>query len=384
MVKMSRRGFLQGSSATVVAAHPLAALAKSGKEHMLFVGTQTEEESKGIYAYSFDSAAGELKQVGLAVEAQMPTFLALSPNRKMLFAANELDRYEDKRSGAISSYTIDRKAAKLTKVNEVATGGGGTCHVSVDHTGRCVFAANYGGGSATSFTVDATGKISDAVSFFQYTGSGPKPQQKGPRGHRVTVSPDNKYLFVNDLGLDEIHVYHLDAATAKLTPQDPPAWKADPGSGPRALLFHPNKKWAYCANEVGSTVNALNWDATKGKFTTLQLISTVPEDHQGPSAPSDLVMDKAGRFLYVANRLDDFMVSFAISPTDGKLTLMERTSCGGKTPRHIALDPTGKWLLVANQASDNLSVFARDAKTGKLANEGKNFPLSRPQCIVFY
>lgn len=380
--KISRRGFLHGASAAaVLGASP--AWAKHSGERMLFVGTQTGQTSKGIYAYSFDEATGELKQTALAAEADSPTFLALSPNHKFLFTANELNQYEGKRSGAVSSYAVDRSTMKLTKINEVSAKGSGTCHVSVDHTGRCVFASNYGGGSAASFAVDPSGKLSDAVSFFQYEGHGPMPQQKGPRGHRATVSPDNKYFFVNDLGLDEIHVYHLDASTAKLTPQDPPAWKAEPGSGPRSLLFHPNHKWAYCVNEVGSSVNVLHWDKKKGVFTTVQLISTVPEGHQGPSAPSDIVMDKKGRFVYVANRLDDFMVSFSISPADGKLTLMERTSCGGKTPRHIALSPSDKWLLVANQATDNLSVFARDPKTGKLANDGKSFPLSRPQCIVF-
>lgn len=384
MGTMSRRGFLQATSAAAVAAHPLAALAKGAKVHPLFVGTQTNQDSKGIYAYTFDSATGELKLGGLAVEADMPTFLALSPNRKTVFVANELNHFGDKRSGAISSYSIDRKAATLTKLSEVSAGGSGTCHVSVDHTGHCAFAANYGGGSAASFSVDAAGKLSEIVSFEQYKGSGPKPQQKGPRGHRVTVSPDNHYLFVNDLGLDEIHVYHLDAKSAKLTAQDPPAWKATPGSGPRVLVFHPNKKWAYSINEVGSSVNALHWDAKKGEFTTLQLISTVAEDHQGDSAPSEGVIDKSGRFLYVANRIDDFMATFSISPTDGKLTLLERTSCGGKMPRHIALDPTGKWLLVANQNTDNIAVFARDASTGKLAHEGKSFPQVRPQCLLFY
>lgn len=380
---MSRRRFLQGSSAAALGAYPLASLAQTSGETLLFVGTQTTNGSKGIYAYSFNSVTGELTEKGLAVEAEMPTFLALSPDKKTLFAANELDEYEGKKSGAVSSFAIDRRTAKLKKVNEVSAGGPETCHVSVDHTGRCVFVANYGGGSAASFAVSGTGKLSEAVSFFQYSGHGPKPQQTGPRGHRVTVSPDNKYLFVNDLGLDEIHVYHLDASTAKLTAQDPPAWKALPGSGPRALRFHPNGRWAYCLNEVGSSVNVLDWDAKKGAFTTAQLISTVPEGHTGPSAPSEIVIDKTGRFVYAANRLDDFMVSFSVSPSDGKLTLMERTSCGGKTPRHVALDPTEKWLLVANQETDNLSVFARDAKTGKLSNEGKSFPLSRPQCILF-
>jgi 6-phosphogluconolactonase len=130
-------------------------------------------------------------------------------------------------------------------------------------------------------------------------------------------------------------------------------------------------------------VNVLNWDAKNGVLTTAQLISTVPEGHTGPSAPSEIIIDKAGRFVYVANRLDDFMVSFSVSPTDGKLTLLERTSCGGKVPRHVALDPTEKWLIVADQVTDDLAVFARDPKTGKLSNEGKRFPLSRPQCIVF-
>ena len=383
---LSRRGFIRGTSAIALGAHPLASFAKSGGKLPLFVGTQTGQTSKGVYAYTFDTATGELTQTGLAVEANNPTFLALSPNKKFLFACSEINNYEGQRSGAVASFSIDRSAAKLTKISESSAKGPGTTHVGVDHTGRCVFGANYGGGSAVSFAVDPSGKLSEAVSFFKYEGHGPMPQQRGPHAHRVTVSPDNKYVFVNDLGLDCIHVYHLDSATAKLTPQDPPDWKAEAGAGPRSLMFHPNKKWAYCVNEVGSSVNVLDWDTKKGVFTTKQLISTVSADNTGPSAPSDIVMDKKGKFVYVANRLapNDFMVSFSVSHTDGKLTLMERTSCGGKTPRHIALDPTEKWLLVANQASDNLSVFARDPKTGKLANTGKDFPLSRPQCILFY
>ncbi len=384
MRKISRRGFIQGSAAASFVAHPWSAMAKGlDTKRLLLVGTQTSGTSKGIYAYTFDAATGDLTQTGLAVEANSPTFLALAPDRKTLFAANELDQYEGKKGGAVSSFTLDRKTSKLTKVNEVAALGGGTCHVSVDHTGRSAFAANYGGGSAASFSVDGSGHLSPAVSFFQYTGHGPLKEQAGPRAHRVTVSPDNRFLLINDLGLDAIHIYHLDAATAKLTPNTPSEWKAAPGSGPRALMFHPNGKWVYCVNELKSTVNLLSWDAKQGALETLQEISLLPEGHQGPSAPSDIVMDRQGRFAYVANRLDDFMASFTISPADGKLALIERTSCGGKMPRHIALDPSEGWLLVANQATDNIAVFARDKKSGHLANTGKSFPLSRPQCLVF-
>jgi 6-phosphogluconolactonase len=384
MQKISRRGFIHGSAAVSLVAHPWSAVAKGlDTKRLLLVGTQTSGTSKGIYAYAFDAATGDLTQAGLAAEADNPTFLALSPDGKTLIAANELDQYEGKKSGAVSSFTLDRKASKLTKLNEVSAQGNGTCHVSVDHTGGCAFAANYGGGSAASFSVSGAGQLGPAVSFFQYTGHGPEKQQAGPRAHRVTVSPDNRFLLVNDLGLDAIHIYCLDATTAKLTPNATSEWKAAPGSGPRALMFHANGRWAYCVNELKSTVNVLRWDAKQGTLETLQEISLIPESHQGPSAPSDIVMDKQGRFAYVANRLDDFMASFTISPADGKLTLLEKTSCGGKTPRHIALDPSESWLLVANQASDNIAVFARDKKSGHLANTGKNFPLSKPQCLVF-
>ncbi|HWW23232.1 MAG TPA: lactonase family protein [Edaphobacter sp.] len=379
MRKISRRNFIRRSAAATLAAQPLFASAKGmDMKKLLLVGTQTTGTSKGIYSYAFDSTTGELTQTGLAAEAENPTFLALAPNGKTLIAANELDHI-----GAVTSFTLDRATSKLTKVNQESAKGGGTCHVSVDHTGRAAFAANYGGGSSVSFQLSTTGQLSPAVSFFQYTGKGPRPQQNSAHAHRVTVSPDNRFLLVNDLGLDMIHIYRLDAATAKLTPHTPSEWKSAPGAGPRALIFHPNGKLAYCVNELDSTVSVLSWNAAQGTLETLQTASYLPEGHTGPSGPSDIVIDKKARFAYVANRLDDFMVSFTISPTDGKLTMIERTSSGGTVPRHIALDPTEGWLLVANQTSDNIAVIARDKKTGRLANTSKSFPLSRPQCLVF-
>jgi len=383
--QISRRGFIYGSAALSVATRPWFAQAKpfhgSG---LLLVGTQTSGASKGIYAYTFDAATGDLKQIGLAAEADNPTFLALSPKGDMLFVANELDHYEGKDSGAVSSYTLDRKAAKLTKVSEVSAIGTGTCHVSVDHTGRSVFAANYDSGSAASFLVSDDGHLSPAVSFEQYTGHGPNHEhQASPHAHRVTVSPDNRFLLVNDLGLDEIHIYHLDAATAKLTPNDPPAWKSTAGAGPRALKFHPNGKWAYCVTEMLSTVAALRWDSKHGTLETTQEISLKPEGFQSETAGCDIVLDPHGHFAYVADRFDDIIVTFAISPKDGKLTLLSRTPCGGKVPRHLALDPTGRWLLVANQVSDTISVLARDPRSGQLTPSTKTFPLAKPQCLVF-
>ena len=385
MEQISRRGFLFGSVAVGIAGRSWLAEAEQVRgSELLLVGTQTAETSKGIYAYTLDSSTGDLKQIGLAAEADNPTFLVLAPNRRNVFVANELNEYEGKSSGAISSYSLDRKNARLTKINEVATGGTGTCHVGVDHTGRAAFAANYAGGSATSFRVSADGHLSPAVSFEQYMGHGPnKDRQEMPHAHRVTVSPDNRFLLVNDLGLDEIHIYRLNAATAKLTLNDPPAWKSAPGAGPRALRFHPNGRWAYCVTEMGSTVDVLDWHPVPGSFTTVQTISLRPKDFSGVTGGADIVFDHGARFAYAIDRFDNIVVTFSVSPQDGKLTLLHRMPCGGTIPRHLALDPSGRWLLVANQTSDNISVFSRDRRTGQLSESGKSFPLSRPQCLVF-
>jgi 6-phosphogluconolactonase len=382
--RVNRREFVFGAAALAGwRGYGLAQSAAGGR--LLLVGTQTAgtSTSKGIYAYSLDAATGELKQIGLAAEADNPTFLALAPNGRTVLVANEVGTYEGKSSGAASTYSLDRTKAQLTKISEVASQGGGTCHVALDRTGRSAFAANYGGGSAASFSVGVGGKLSEAVSFFQYTGHGPDAQrQKAPHAHRVTVSPDNRFLLVNDLGLDVIHIYRLNPATAKLTENKPAVWQSSPGSGPRALRFHPNGKFAYCVTEMSSSVVVLRWDAVHGALETAQEVSLRPADFSGTSAGADIVIDREARFAYAADRFDDIVATFSVSPTDGKLTLVNRISCGGKVPRHLALDPSGRWLLVANQATDNIAVLARDAKTGQVGG-GKSFPLSKPQCLVF-
>jgi 6-phosphogluconolactonase len=379
MQGITRRSFLGGASALAFRTHWLSGFASDlVHEQLLLVGTQTAEPStsKGIYGYRFDTETGELTQIGLAVEAENPTFLVPGPGERFVYAVNEV------RQGTVSSFSFDKKSMKLQELSKVSTKGGGPTHIAVDQTGRCVFAANYGGGSVASFQVNNNGRLSDAVSFFQYSADEEKHERK-PHAHRVTVSPDNRFLLVNDLGLDVIHVYRLDASTAKLTPNDPPLWRAKTGSGPRALEFHTNGRVAYSVNELKPTVNVLGWDSDRGVLTTLQDVSLVPDGYNGNAAPSDIAFDRKMSFAYVASRLDDFIAIFTVSPADGKLTMIGKTSCGGKRPRHLVLDPTDRWLLVANQDTDTIAAFARDSKTGKVASEGKTFALSRPQCLVF-
>lgn len=386
MKGIDRREFLRGAAVAPAAAQQWwSRQGREAKRRLLLVGTQTVTgTSKGIYAWHWDPEQGDLRLAGLAAESENPTFLALAPDANYLYATNEISEFEGQKSGAVSAFEVDLAASRLKPINQVSSGGAGPANVTVDSTGQSAFCANYGGGSASSFYLSPNGQISDAVSHFQYEGHGPNPaRQEAPHAHRVTVSPDNRHLLVNDLGLDCIHIYHLDPETAKLTPSDPPQWNASPGSGPRALRFHPNGRIAYCVCEMASTVDVLEWNPQHGTLRQIQSISLIPADYHGPTRGCDIVLDRSGRFAYAANRDYDCLVSFSVDHKDGKLTMLARSSCGGKIPRHLALDPTEKWLLVANEQSDTIAVFARDEHTGRLAESGKTFPQSKPQCLVF-
>lgn len=385
---MNRRKFLQAAAVAPVAAQEWWSQAnQTAKRRLLFVGTQTVDGSgsKGIYAYHWDPETGEPKAVGLAAESENPTFLAVDSEGRYLYAANEIESFEGQASGAVSSFAIDHAAAKLKPINQIRSLGTGTCMIAVDHLGRNLFCANYNGGSATSFWLNSDGQISDPVSHFQYSGHGPNAdRQEAPHAHRVTVAPKDDFLLVNDLGLDCIHVYHLDNRNAKLTPNDPPQWKSAAGAGPRALRFHPNGRFAYCVEEMASAVVVLDWEETKGVLKTVQTVEMLPAGYNGPtSTGDDIVVDRAGKFAYATNRGYDRLVTFAIDGKDGKLTTLASRPCGGKTPRHLTLDPTERWILIANQDSDLISVFPRDAKTGTVAETGKDYPIDKPQCLVW-
>lgn len=346
---------------------------------VLFVGTQTDPgTSKGIYTYHWDAAKGELTGQELAAAVDMPTFLALAPDKKHLYAANERPE-----NGGVTAFSID--GAKLTKIDEAPALGSGTCYVSTDHSGRDVFCANYNSGSMSSFKIKADGGVEGPVSHMQYHGHGPNAKrQEGPHAHRAIPSPDDKHVLVNDLGLDCIHIYNLDAATAKLSGHEPAKWESTPGSGPRALQFHPNGKWAYLVCEMESSLSTLHWDAAEGTFKRAQKIMLTPKGYDGPvSTGCDVILTRDGKWAYAANRGYNRLYGYKINQENGELTEVNDIPSGGDIPRFIALDPTERFLLAANQVSSNIAVFARSAKTGSLSEKGKSYSISRPQCLVF-
>lgn len=362
---------------------PLARSAEKGR-FLVYIGTYTGGESKGIYAWRFDAGSGVAAPLGLAAETVNPAFLAVHPSNRYLYAVSEISGRGGKPEGAVSAFAIDAASGKLTLLNQVSSRGAGPAFVAVDHTGRDLLVANYGGGSVAVCPIHSDGRLGEATAFVQHTGSSVNPQrQREPHAHSINVSPDNRFAIVADLGLDKLLVYRFDAASGSLAPNDPPFAAVKPGSGPRHFTFHPNGKFAYVINELASTVTAFSYDAARGALTALQTVSTLPKDFTGSSTTAEVQVDPAGKFLYGSNRGHDSIAVFAIDPAKGTLTPVERVSTQGKTPRNFRIDPTGSYLFAANQASGNVVIFRIDAKTGRLTPTGQVLSVPSPVCVKF-
>jgi 6-phosphogluconolactonase len=379
MNKLSRRDFLlTASAAAFTAAAPslAATLAPATGRQRVFVGSGTPE---GILAYDWNPATGELVAAGVAAKLASVSWITYSRGNKFLFAAAEGKSFKGKTSGVAASFRVVN--GELQPLSEQNSASVGTCHVALDRTGRVLVSADYNGGGAASFLV-TEGKLSPAVWTEVYMGHGPnKDRQQSAHAHFASFSPDNRFAYINDLGSDCIHIYKLNAETAILTKAG--SYTAKPGAGPRTLHFHPNGHTAYSVNELDSTVDVLQWSKADGSLTLVTRIELLPEGYHGPTRACDTVITRDGKFVYFANRDNNFLYSFRADYESGKLTPIARSNCGGKTPRNFVLDPTEKWMLVANQDSNLISVFRRNTVTGALADEGKSFAAAEPMRILF-
>jgi 6-phosphogluconolactonase len=375
----------------LLAIYAVAAPTPQKQKYLMYVGTYTTEAgstSKGIYAYRFDSDTSELTPIGLAAETANPSFLAVHPNHRFLYAVNEVGNYKGEKSGAVSAFAIDHATGKLTLLNQVASKGADPCYITVDKTGKYVLVANYTGGSVGVFPVLADGRLGETSSFIQHTGHGADPErQEGPHAHSIDLSPDNRFAIVDDLGLDETLVYRFDSAKGFLALNDPQLYttlaKADPGAGPRHFAFHPDDKFAYVVNEMQSTVSAFSYDGAGGVLRRLQTISTFPKEFSAHNDDAEIEVHPSGKFLYASNRGHDSIAVFAIDSNKGTLTLIEYAPTRGQTPRSFEIAPGGSLLFAENEKSNNIVVFRIDDKTGRLTPTGKVEEVAEPVCVKF-
>lgn len=408
----TRRRFVATMAGTAGAAglRPAAALAQAFKLTKLrkkpvtlsppqpafvYFGTDTDGKvSKGIYRALFDPASGHLSPAELVAQCRRPSFLAVrlaATGDRRLYAVNAVANA----SATVSVYAIDRITGALNGIGEVTSAGAGPCYVSIDASGKSAFVANYVGSTIATYRVAPNGALSQPVERIDFKDPkfgkrGPNPKQDVPHPHSVHLSPDNRFLLVNDLGSDEISVFPVHPETARL---GPPALfsNARPGSGPRHIAFHPNGRWVYSINELDSTLDQFLWTTTSSRTAPQGLLVKAgpPVKTIGPGFPvarnaaAEVQVSPDGRFVYASNRGEDSLAVFSVAGADGTLTLIQRISSGGRTPRHFTLDPSGGWVLCGNQDSANVAVFRRNPAQGTLTGPIQTIPLDSVMFTLF-
>jgi 6-phosphogluconolactonase len=354
------------------------------KQFLVYFGTYTATNSKGIYVSRFDAASGELTAPALAAESVNPTFLAITPDHRFLFAANETKSFAGKPGGSVTAFKLDARTGKLKFLNQQSSGGTDPCHLAVDDNGKHVVVANYSSGSVAVLPVKRSGFLGAPASIIQHHGSSVNPQrQAGPHAHCVAMDATSHRVFVCDLGLDKVMIYRLDESTGQLVTNENPSVEFKPGSGPRHMVFHPDGKHAYVINELSSTLTAFDYDPKHGALKETQTVSTLPENFRGINTDAEVVIHPSGKFIYASNRGDDSITVFAMDAQTGRLDFVERQPSLGKTPRCFAIDPTGQYLIAANQNSDNIVIFRINDQTGRLTPTGQEFQVGKPVCVVF-
>jgi 6-phosphogluconolactonase len=357
------------------------AAAKS--QYLAYVGTYTTKtNSKGIYVYRFDAATGQLSAVGVAAETPDPSWVAVHPNGKFLYAVNEAGK-----SSMVSAFALDAKTGKLTPLSQLPALGEDPCYLSFDKTGKYLFVANYTSGTVAVFPILADGKLGEHTALVKDAGTpGPnKERQEGPHAHWIEPSPDNRFVFVSDLGLDEILVYRFDAINGALIPSDPPFAKLDPGAGPRHAAFSSDGKFLYVLSELNSTITSFAYDSARGALKKLHVVTTLPVGFQDRNDAAEIVLHPDGNELFASNRGFDSIALFFVDPKGGIHGPASHFPNGGIEPRHFAIDPTGHFLLGESQKSNTIAVSRIDPPIFtfplKKVSQVDNIP--SPVCLVF-
>jgi 6-phosphogluconolactonase len=356
---------------------------KKTKEMLLYIGTYTSKGSEGIYVYKFNAETGDLGKLHTVKDVVQPSFLTIDKSRKYLYAVNETEEFEGKKSGAVSAFAIDQKTGDLKFLNKQPSLGGAPCFITVSNNEKFVLVANYLGGNVSVFPIEAGGKLGASVDLQQNNGSGPnKDRQEAAHAHSIDLDKKNKFAVACDLGVDKVFIYEFDDKTGKLKPNpNQNVFQTKPGAGPRHFAFHPKGKFAFVINELDTTITSLAFDEKNGTLKEIQTVPTLPESFKGSNTCADVHVSPNGKFLYGSNRGHDSIVVYKIDEKTGKLNYVEHTATGGKTPRNFTIAPNGKFLLAANQNSDSIIVFKINEKSGKLTQTESKVDVSMPVCL---
>ncbi len=343
-----------------------------------YIGTYTSPKgSKGIYHCTLDTTTGKLGTPTLVAEAASPSYVALSADRKHLYAVLEST------DGDVNAYKIGA-GGKLTLQNSQKSSGPGACHLSIDRSGKWLFTASYNSGRFSVLPIKADGSLGRSTCTVQNKGSGPdQSRQEGPHLHSIYADAKNKFVYALDLGTDEILINQFDSKAGMLLPAIPGAQKSPGGAGPRHLAFNPKANIAYVNNEMENSVQAYSINTETGALTEIQTISTTLDGVRDKgNTTAEIVCHFNGRWLYVSNRGDDTIAVYHIG-VEPPLHKAEVVSLPVKTPRGFDIDPSGKWLVVGGQSTNDLVAMKIDQKTGKLEPTSQKVSVGAPVCVVF-
>ncbi len=354
---------------------------------LVYFGTYTGAASRGIYVSRLDQDTGHLSLPELAAETENPSYLAVAPDGRSLYAANEVEHFKDPvtdHGGAVSAFALDRATGRLTLLNQASSSGSDPCYLSVGAAGKILFVANYGSGSVKAFQLATNGALGAAGDCVSRAGHSLNPaRQTSAHAHFISPDPANRFAIACDLGTDEVLVYPLDLPTAGLQPAKVTAFKVAAGSGPRHLAFSPDQKFVHVVNEMACTISTFAWEAKAGNLELRETVSALPPGVDVQPAFTAAEILAVGNFVYATLRGHDSISVFAAAPSTGQLTFLQNIPSGGKVPRGMGLDPTGRWLLIGNQGSNQVVEFARDPQSGRLSPTGTELKLGSPVDVKF-
>ncbi len=344
----------------------------------MFVGTYTTGKAKGIYVYKFNAATGNIDSVSM-IEAENPSYLAVSKNGKYVYAVSETTK---QKISKVSAYLFNAAEGKLSFINDKEVGGANPCYVSVDNENKWLFTANYTGGSLSVLSLQKDGSIGKLDSVYQHSGKSVNAKrQTSPHVHTAIFNANSKQLFTTDLGTDKINIYDFKSSnsTMPLSVSEQSELQSLPGNGPRHIAFNPKKKVFCVVNELAGTIDV--FDHKKGSPFLVQTIST-DTSNSLEKGSADIHFTNDGKFLYVTNRNNfNTIACFAFNAKHNQLSLVQVESTGGKIPRNFVIEDSDNYILVANQRTDNIVVFKRNTSSGKLTNTGISVQVGSPVCL---
>ena len=359
-----------------------------GEAMRFYCGTYTTRlghvsgTAQGIRIYELEGDSGQITLLGKSSAIDNTSHLCLGIQEKFLYSISEITSYKNQRDGCLTTFGVAKDPARLKQVQRTSSSGPGPAYVSLDQTGRFLLLANYVAGNIVIYPILSNGLLGEPTANVMHVGSSINPRrQEGPHPHAIVASPDNRFVFVPDLGIDRIMAYRFDAQTGQLKKAADLDVVLPRGSGPRHFVFSPDGRYAYCSLELTSQVATFGY--RNGRLVRTGIEPTLPDDFSGESTNAEVRISPDGKYVYVSNRGHDSIAVFAAGDGDGKLKLVETVSTAGKTPRNFGISPDGNWIVAANQDSHSLVVFSRNSDTGKLEVVGDPIECPSPALICF-